>query len=931
MFRAETIPVSPSQSRPDADPKPGKIDLKEFEGAEYEEEKKKNDPLQILLNKLPRKKKRSSAMPPENGEADGTRIFSLDYHSAKGLDPDGQPIIARHSNYHDFRQFRSGLEPDKKSQFDGIFSPKILLPKNVHEAMQKQHGSVYFKNKDKIERLRESMLSGEAEDLFEKAVRNGEILPREKSKLETLADLGYWTNEKKGQIFKTFYGTIAKAFDKKSVFNNFFTNYSDIYDKTAREARRQIDRKDKSASTKLSGIGQGAGNALKYGRVAFDAINQYTLNGLNPFRHWTAGLMFAGRTMEAAKETRFDTEKVSAGTRIKDEDQAYLEAMKLYEKATDEAGKKDISAQDLEKTYRRGIPADLQQRLQNAEFLGTGFISKLNQRFIKYDLKGFSGKLEKKLEAIENSAISPEAKKRKTDELLARYAKKMNDFDRMVSREGAVDSLAFWLRKSEKTAKGASTLLMLDTISLGRLARIIKEHTTILDCFSDEEGTGKKIVGKMPSKESSPGSEAEAITKQTEPAPASDASQVVLARNDSAVLDENLVKKAMVRKGEGIEHGFIRQLRSDPEKYGYQGDFNDREGIARWSGREAHLAAIRLGYVDPESGAEVRVAKPDASAYLLEKNKEGGIASREYQIDAEGNMLETEEHAFDQKTENGIKFEGDAKNDYEYISSPQKSPEAPEEISASKEKNEINSLENIEKKEKEFETGEKISLPAQQPVKDHPLDIPKIETVEPAANTDQSFERVENRSYSENILKLSDQNSWTPGELKTAFAKIDVSGEKNGDDILKFFINNNIKDPRDVFFISDIAQEAKLSLDDTFKYYPSVKDMRSTDESRAIITLFNRPNDQKALSALFGEDFQNLKGQTNVFKDGNGNMVITNKAGITSRESMINITADGKISAHKKGLIYGYMTFLENAPLTIDKLKIAIKYMTEVK
>jgi hypothetical protein len=226
----------------------------------------------------------------------------LDYHCAKEIDPDGQPIIARHSNYHDYLKFRSGLALDKKSELDGVFPPKILLPKNVHEAMQKQHGSVYFKNKDKIERLRESMISGQAEDPFEQAVRNGEIMPREKSKLEALANLGYWTNEKKGEILGSLYGSMAKAFDKKSVLHNFFTNYSGIYDKTAKDARRQMENRNKSTRAKLSGVGQGAGNLLKYGRVAFDGINQFSFNGLNPLRHYTAGLMFAGRTLEAVKD-----------------------------------------------------------------------------------------------------------------------------------------------------------------------------------------------------------------------------------------------------------------------------------------------------------------------------------------------------------------------------------------------------------------------------------------------------------------------------------------------------------------------------------------------------------------------------------------------------------------------------------------------------
>jgi hypothetical protein len=603
----------------------------------------------------------------------------------------------------------------------------------------------------------------------------------------------------------------------------------------------------------------------------------------------------------------------------------------LYEKATKEAGNREVKAEDLERIYRREMPQDLKKRLEKASYPGTGLISKLNNKFISRDLNGFSKKLEKKIGAIDGLKIEPAAKQQKIDELLGRYGKKLNDMDRMVSREGAVDSLSYWLLTGEKTSKNASTILMLDTLTLGRLANIIKEHSLNFDWFSSDEKIDKKNIERILNKETPSGSETKVATEKFEPTSASNKPNISFARNESSVPDEGMVKKALVGKGEGIEHSFIRQLRADPDKYGYMGDPNDQEGIARWSNHEAHLAAIKLGYVDPVSGAEVRVAKPDRSVYVLDKSKAGILSSKEYQINAEGNLIETEAHTFDHNTEKGVEFEGNAKNEYEYISTPQRSLEAPDEISPPGDDNETKNLENIERKESELEVNGNISPPEEQPIKDDSLNMHKTEILEPVSNDKSRPEGGENKSFSENILKLSDHNGWTPGDLNTAFSKIDVSNEKNGEDTLRFFISNNIKDPRDVFCINDIAKEKNISLEDTFRYYAAVKDMRSTQEASAIITIFNRPNDQKALAALFGDDFQNLKGQTNVFKDGYGNMVITNKAGITSRESLINITPDGKISAYKKGLIYGHLSFLENAPLTKDKLKIAIKYMTEVK
>lgn len=92
----------------------------------------------------------------------------------------------------------------------------------------------------------------------------------------------------------------------------------------------------------------------------------------------------------------------------------------------------------------------------------------------------------------------------------------------------------------------------------------------------------------------------------------------------------DFIDAATVRKGEGIEHSFIRQLTAYPQivegvtlKIGekdydltYQGDEDDAKAVKKWAGRTAHLIAIFAGYAD-KTGKQVRVKAADKVAYGL--------------------------------------------------------------------------------------------------------------------------------------------------------------------------------------------------------------------------------------------------------------------------------------------------------------------------
>lgn len=106
-------------------------------------------------------------------------------------------------------------------------------------------------------------------------------------------------------------------------------------------------------------------------------------------------------------------------------------------------------------------------------------------------------------------------------------------------------------------------------------------------------------------------------------------------KTEEIILDKN----AIVGKGEGIEHALQRQ------------------GL---SGKEAHLLAIKAGYVD-SNGNEVRVALPDKAAYIVH-NDNGNLSVEEKFLNKDGAWESKEIHT------TGEKFEGEKiEKEYEYL------------------------------------------------------------------------------------------------------------------------------------------------------------------------------------------------------------------------------------------------------------------------
>ncbi|MCG2690762.1 hypothetical protein L6249_01685 [Candidatus Parcubacteria bacterium] len=87
----------------------------------------------------------------------------------------------------------------------------------------------------------------------------------------------------------------------------------------------------------------------------------------------------------------------------------------------------------------------------------------------------------------------------------------------------------------------------------------------------------------------------------------------------------------------------------------------------KWSGGEADRAAIKAGYVNPETGEEIRVGAKgiDKAAYVLEKDAQGKTQIHEYFKGEDGSFKSQEVHGLAENFK-GAKFEGADKEFYEY-------------------------------------------------------------------------------------------------------------------------------------------------------------------------------------------------------------------------------------------------------------------------
>ncbi len=86
-----------------------------------------------------------------------------------------------------------------------------------------------------------------------------------------------------------------------------------------------------------------------------------------------------------------------------------------------------------------------------------------------------------------------------------------------------------------------------------------------------------------------------------------------------------VLEDAVIKKGEGIEHAFIRQIEHNPamaKSLGFTGDINNAKSLHLFAQKQAHIIALKTGYAD-HSGNEVRIGVADKASYEIKLDKDG--------------------------------------------------------------------------------------------------------------------------------------------------------------------------------------------------------------------------------------------------------------------------------------------------------------------
>lgn len=561
-------------------------------------------------------------------------------------------------------------KPDKKA--------KERAMGKVADATGETSG-VDFRTGRRAESRNEAFARAEAER--EASSRTGEIsmeeiadLPeKERAEMQLgLANIGFWVDKKKNDFWAWTFGNLVTEEKGKGTSARFFKELRDSFKNDAKESERKAkEAKSGKNKRKIENASKLFGNLVRYGRTLSDVTG---VSLASPLRYVMMAGMGVTRVFGAGKEARFQNEELKNKTRIENAENAYDEAIKIYEKAGGKYGEDSLSAEKLHQAYLENIPVDLQERLKKPSEA-----NHLVQKILGWDVKRSVAKLNGKIAKIEeNGKLPKEKKEEKKQKLLKSWEKDLKDYDRMLTQYGTVDGLAMGARYMQTAGKAivagvtVETILQLadKMIDVDKLWKNVSEFVTrdndtavsqieAVKLPGTEVNQGAKNLGAvMPdtvtgidttattdsvrtdtlSKTIPDSSNTDSLTKapgltQT---PGSTATSPVLEKPDitagtpEATHTTNLPpldEKAIIGKGEGIEHAFRRQIESDldlAKKLGYTGEPGDAKALRAFSGNAAHQLAKEHGYVEGLKEVRIRGGGGDV-AYQLEMDKDGNI------------------------------------------------------------------------------------------------------------------------------------------------------------------------------------------------------------------------------------------------------------------------------------------------------------------
>jgi len=338
----------------------------------------------------------------------------------------------------------------------------------------------------------------------------------------------------------------------------FLNAYSENYKERAELAKENRERERVSALRGGGSLLRTAGSFIKLGRVIWD------VGYANPLRHVMAASMFTAKNAEMLKEARLKRDKIIEKTRIKDAEEAALEAWNVHEEAEITKGKGGkILKEDLEKEYQKILVGDLGKRLEKRNKKDGFILSKIVQDFGGFLINSKIKRIDKKISKIkEKKGIFPHERREMIERYLERQKKNLNDYDRMVSTAGTIDLLSYTGRIIEKTGKAVSVAMIADT--LYRLPKIFASFTE------------SSIEPEMPPK----------TTSEIEPEAFK---EVVLDKKLSNILESKIAEKGdsslLLAKKIYIKHA---------EELGYKESMGD---INKWAGKFStrHIVGQYIG------------------------------------------------------------------------------------------------------------------------------------------------------------------------------------------------------------------------------------------------------------------------------------------------------------------------------------------------
>lgn len=278
-------------------------------------------------------------------------------------------------------------------------------------------------------------------------------------------NIGFFVKERVNGKIANWAGFLEAKFQNNNTARLAFSAIRESYYRDSADAKRKMEEiasgGDKKAISQTAYV---AGGALRFGRIAADFLG-YTAT--LPLRYWTLGAQIASRGVGFIKEARLKSDEVlsKTGRRVEDINEAAEEAWKLYTEAQAESGDKEITAKDLEKTALPERLTSIIERLKKDT--EPGVANKIQELVFKKYIEASIGNIGKKLEKIaSDTSLTPQERDLKTEQLFSKYSDKLKDFDRILSDQGTVDTLAMLAKYASGTAKAATAAMAVQTLYL---------------------------------------------------------------------------------------------------------------------------------------------------------------------------------------------------------------------------------------------------------------------------------------------------------------------------------------------------------------------------------------------------------------------------------------------------------------------------------